>query len=245
MSGKTSLLEEAKARAAAAKAAKTRTSENPFAAQNVNQPPPAPANTYQAAPAPVAAPVRVAVPAPRAYQQAAPQQYTAPVPAPAPQSSAPAHAPSTFAQAPASAPAPVLSAKDAASQARDNWKQNESKMNVASTSKTVAGGGTVAPRWVPNKEKSNCSECNCTFDWVKRRHHCRRCGDVFCGDCSEQKALLPPNTAAKDSDTKNPRRVCRKCFEAVENIQVRRTCPSACPPAQVLAHVPKCMPTCL
>ncbi|GMH48219.1 hypothetical protein TL16_g00240 [Triparma laevis f. inornata] len=121
---------------------------------------------------------------------------------------------------PTSAPAPApKNTKDAMKMARDDWKINESKMNVASVSKTKQNGAPVAPRWVPNKEKSSCTKCNCKFDWVKRRHHCRRCGEVFCGDCTNKKALLPANTAAKESDTKNPRRVCTDCYDSVESMQ--------------------------
>jgi len=69
-------------------------------------------------------------------------------------------------------------------------------------SKTLKSGGIVAPRWVPNKEQKNCTSCNCQFDWMKRRHHCRRCGFVFCCDCTRYKSLLPAGTAAKESDTK-------------------------------------------
>ena len=109
-----------------------------------------------------------------------------------------------------------LTAKEIAKQHRENWKVNESKMNVASTEQMTSG---VAPRWVPNQEKKECSRCMANFDWAQRRHHCRRCGDVFCGSCTSQKALLPLGTAAKSSDTKNPRRVCYDCFEAVKDIQ--------------------------
>jgi len=75
-------------------------------------------------------------------------------------------------------PQPQLTAKDAAELARENWRHNESKMNVKATSEKLASGGTVAPRWVPNREKANCTQCHIVFDWAKRRHHCRRCGDV-------------------------------------------------------------------
>jgi len=114
-----------------------------------------------------------------------------------------------------------LSPKQIAKLHRENWKVNEQKMNVASTQQITGGGGggTVAPRWVPNNEKGSCTRCSANFDWAQRRHHCRRCGDVFCGNCSNQKALLPEGTAAKTSDTKNPRRVCYDCFEAVKGMQ--------------------------
>ena len=41
------------------------------------------------------------------------------------------------------------------------------------------------PRWVP--DGPNCSRCSKGFGFFKLtfRHHCRRCGNLFCGDCTE------------------------------------------------------------
>eukprot|EP00041_Stephanoeca_diplocostata_P011935 m.198215 g.198215 ORF g.198215 m.198215 type:complete len:221 (+) comp18739_c0_seq4:391-1053(+) len=39
--------------------------------------------------------------------------------------------------------------------------------------------------WVPDSERKRChnSRCNAAFNVKTRRHHCRFCGDVFCGKC--------------------------------------------------------------
>lgn len=43
------------------------------------------------------------------------------------------------------------------------------------------------------------------FTVLNRRHHCRNCGLVICGNCSKQKFLIP-------SISSKPVRVCDKCF---------------------------------
>jgi len=47
----------------------------------------------------------------------------------------------------------------------------------------------MVPRWnwVPDGERQTCSKCNAKFGVKRRRHHCRLCGEVFCGKCSSHK----------------------------------------------------------
>ncbi|KYQ89256.1 pleckstrin (PH) domain-containing protein [Tieghemostelium lacteum] len=63
-----------------------------------------------------------------------------------------------------------------------------------------------APLWVPDDTTPNCTQCNDAFSFINRRHHCRRCGLLVCGDCSSNKYKLPI------SDFK-PVRVCNKCYD--------------------------------
>jgi hypothetical protein len=39
---------------------------------------------------------------------------------------------------------------------------------------------------VPDKDVPSCGGCGEGFALFRRRHHCRRCGNVFCGYCSNQ-----------------------------------------------------------
>nr|XP_020014107.1 FYVE, RhoGEF and PH domain-containing protein 3-like [Castor canadensis]XP_020014108.1 FYVE, RhoGEF and PH domain-containing protein 3-like [Castor canadensis]XP_020014109.1 FYVE, RhoGEF and PH domain-containing protein 3-like [Castor canadensis]XP_020014110.1 FYVE, RhoGEF and PH domain-containing protein 3-like [Castor canadensis]XP_020014111.1 FYVE, RhoGEF and PH domain-containing protein 3-like [Castor canadensis]XP_020014112.1 FYVE, RhoGEF and PH domain-containing protein 3-like [Castor len=53
-----------------------------------------------------------------------------------------------------------------------------------------------------DKEKQSCKSCGETFNSItKRRHHCKLCGAVICGKCSEFKA-----------ENSRQSRVCRGCF---------------------------------
>ncbi|KAM9310593.1 pleckstrin homology domain-containing family F member 2 isoform 1-T1 [Pholidichthys leucotaenia] len=60
--------------------------------------------------------------------------------------------------------------------------------------------------WIPDSEASKCMCCKeVKFTTVNRRHHCRKCGYVVCGPCSEKKYLLP-------SQSSKPVRVCKDCY---------------------------------
>lgn len=61
-------------------------------------------------------------------------------------------------------------------------------------------------KWVPNQLAPLCRSCEEPFSFLTRRHHCRRCGLVFCSKCSDYWRLLPDlgySTA--------PVRVCAAC----------------------------------
>ncbi|XP_020510262.1 pleckstrin homology domain-containing family F member 2 isoform X2 [Labrus bergylta] len=66
--------------------------------------------------------------------------------------------------------------------------------------------GEHAAVWVPDSEATVCMRCQkVKFTPVSRRHHCRKCGYVVCGPCSDKKYLLP-------SQSSKPVRVCEFCF---------------------------------
>lgn len=75
-------------------------------------------------------------------------------------------------------------------------------------------GEFVAPRWIPDEEVTNCASCRANFDWVKRRHHCRHCGRIFCDECSGFRALLPQDFGMRD-----PQRICEACHAILEPMQ--------------------------
>lgn len=93
-------------------------------------------------------------------------------------------------------------------------------LNVSSTTteESVSRNGTVAqsdrreveaerpPIWIPDVEAPKCMSCGVTFTVVKRRHHCRNCGKIFCARCSSNSVPLPKFGHVK------PVRVCNKCF---------------------------------
>lgn len=41
--------------------------------------------------------------------------------------------------------------------------------------------------WVPDSASDKCMMCGKTFGTLTRRHHCRQCGRLLCGDCSSWK----------------------------------------------------------
>merc|ERR1712107_804513 len=61
------------------------------------------------------------------------------------------------------------------------------------------------PSWVPDADAPNCMGCHEQFTFVKRRHHCRACGKVFCSKCSSHFMALP------QFGLDRPVRVCNRC----------------------------------
>lgn len=62
------------------------------------------------------------------------------------------------------------------------------------------------PQWVPDNLVVACSCCNTTFTWLRRRHHCRCCGQIFCSECSKFTKTLTC------WGYNSPQRVCEECF---------------------------------
>lgn len=60
--------------------------------------------------------------------------------------------------------------------------------------------------WTPDQEVNECAVCKRGFNLINRRHHCRKCGAVVCGKCSEQRMFL------ESSRSGSLKRVCDKCY---------------------------------
>lgn len=67
-------------------------------------------------------------------------------------------------------------------------------------------GARRLPDWVPDSTCSQCSACRSPFTLLRRRHHCRSCGKIFCARCSPNTAVLPHYSQTK------PVRVCTHCY---------------------------------
>ncbi|XP_076367763.1 lateral signaling target protein 2 homolog [Tachypleus tridentatus] len=62
------------------------------------------------------------------------------------------------------------------------------------------------PMWLPDFITEHCMACLATFTLIRRRHHCRNCGKIFCSRCSANFVPLPQYGITK------PVRVCNGCF---------------------------------
>lgn len=89
----------------------------------------------------------------------------------------------------------------------------------------------AAPRralWMDDEVVSHCSKCRKEFTYFVKKHHCRKCGMIFCGDCSHSRMIVPqnelverpsnwltknlPNDLMSDEDNfRAPQRVCDPC----------------------------------
>ncbi|KAK7368912.1 hypothetical protein VNO80_10945 [Phaseolus coccineus] len=58
-------------------------------------------------------------------------------------------------------------------------------------------------------DASHCQGCSSQFTFINRKHHCRRCGGIFCGSCTLQRMVL---RGQGDS----PVRICEPCKKLEE-----------------------------
>ena len=72
------------------------------------------------------------------------------------------------------------------------------------------------PQWVPDhsKQAKSCNNCSKRFDWIRRKHHCRFCGSVFCAECISFRSLLPVNFGVR-----RPEKVCGVCNQKLVPLQ--------------------------
>ncbi|KAH9943326.1 uncharacterized protein BXZ73DRAFT_87675 [Epithele typhae] len=79
----------------------------------------------------------------------------------------------------------------------------------------------VHATWERDEVVSECRECRRRFTFLLRRHHCRKCGRIFCDRCSSYRALLDPSDVVSDPafpdspPTASQQRVCVGCHEEV------------------------------
>lgn len=59
---------------------------------------------------------------------------------------------------------------------------------------------------MPDNECDQCTACESLFTIVRRRHHCRNCGRIFCSRCSANSIPIP------DLGYEKKVRVCNLCF---------------------------------
>ena len=72
-----------------------------------------------------------------------------------------------------------------------------------STTQPVSNKAVV---WEDDKTINRCQKCGFIFTTLRRKHHCRACGQIVCGKCSSHSCILP------QLDYHSPVRVCGDCY---------------------------------
>lgn len=70
---------------------------------------------------------------------------------------------------------------------------------------------TLTRFWMPDRLCKVCYDCEQPFNMLRRRHHCRLCGQVFCHSCS------PYFIDGKSLNVVGSIRACKMCNDQVEN----------------------------
>eukprot|EP01090_Pellita_catalonica_P001780 TRINITY_DN11514_c0_g1_i1.p1 TRINITY_DN11514_c0_g1~~TRINITY_DN11514_c0_g1_i1.p1 ORF type:complete len:500 (-),score=119.05 TRINITY_DN11514_c0_g1_i1:87-1586(-) len=61
------------------------------------------------------------------------------------------------------------------------------------------------PDWIADESVSECMQCSARFSLRKRKHHCRKCGKIFCASCTKNKIFL------RELGYPDKERVCDLC----------------------------------
>lgn len=86
--------------------------------------------------------------------------------------------------------------------------------------------------WVEDQSVLSCTKCRTEFNYTVPKHHCRKCGLIFCHECTRNKCIVPqdelvprpPNwmsavTVANEDNFRMPQRVCDACCYQLRDIQ--------------------------
>eukprot|EP00116_Pleurobrachia_bachei_P006476 sb/3466738/ len=86
------------------------------------------------------------------------------------------------------------------------WRENYLRYDLWREQNEPEKGDAVV--WVRDSDAPNCHNCKEKFSTLKlrMRHHCRLCGNVFCGNCAKNKICVP------DKNLVSPALVCVKCY---------------------------------
>lgn len=62
--------------------------------------------------------------------------------------------------------------------------------------------------WVPKSTRTQCSNCKSVFKLFSAKHHCRLCGEVVCGACSNKRILFQKKSV----------RACDECVKSTMQV---------------------------
>eukprot|EP00300_Choanocystis_sp_HF-7_P000704 c10579_g1_i1.p1 GENE.c10579_g1_i1~~c10579_g1_i1.p1 ORF type:complete len:704 (+),score=110.67 c10579_g1_i1:32-2143(+) len=79
----------------------------------------------------------------------------------------------------------------------------------------ICGGNHMAAfvrrEWAEDERVKNCTGCGAEFTLVLRRHHCRKCGGIYCAQCSSKRFPLMEYGHRKNV------RVCNSCYTSLSS----------------------------
>lgn len=75
---------------------------------------------------------------------------------------------------------------------------------------------------MPDGSSSKCLLCPQEFTFFERRHHCRHCNRLVCGDCSTARRILPPAFGHGSELV----RVCKQCTVVLSAKQKTKPLPA-------------------
>lgn len=90
--------------------------------------------------------------------------------------------------------------------------------------------------WVLDTERYRCHVCTRNFTHFRRKHHCRKCGEVVCSNCTLKKEAELPVIG------RSMVKVCMSCILSHANGQANPQAPSIAPTSMTSASSPRDRP---
>jgi hypothetical protein len=117
--------------------------------------------------------------------------------------------------APASLASPPMSPDEDDSRSFGPWGESSISRVVSdewNETKTAVTGAPTRNHWKPDHSAAQCKSSTCTrpFSILNRRHHCRRCGDIFCSSHSPH--AIPLDQEARFHPEGTLQRACDNCW---------------------------------
>jgi len=86
------------------------------------------------------------------------------------------------------------------------------------------------PPWQEDESIKRCNKCNSEFNFILFRHHCRKCGLIYCDKCTSARLLIPAeflvprpvtwsSTGSDEDNFRIPQRVCDACSHGLRLLQ--------------------------
>lgn len=90
---------------------------------------------------------------------------------------------------------------------------------ISEKQKPTIRGIPSKSHWKPDSSRNNCLGCQQPFTMFRRKHHCRRCGDIFCANDSSFVVKLDQNLSF-NPESGLESRSCSKCATEYEDYKV-------------------------
>ena len=97
-------------------------------------------------------------------------------------------------------------------QQHEEEKEEEESFSIATPSttpkKTIdSRAEKYGVEWEADEDRMECSICRAEFHLLRRRHHCRKCGQIVCNACSKWRERVTTSYG----EVKKGKRVCDHC----------------------------------
>ena len=87
-------------------------------------------------------------------------------------------------------------------------EEHSTAISSTSSKKNIdSRGEKYGVDWEADEDRKECSICRAEFHLLRRRHHCRKCGQIVCNACSNWRERV----TTSDGEVKKGKRVCDHC----------------------------------